>query len=274
MDDQDLAAPSAAADEAITSPAVAEATEDQTTEGQVQDQPAEGDESPEEKSKSQARRERREASARRAQEERDAAEQRAREAEARLNRIRNAASGVAEPKEADFADVIEYAAARGAYAQARAAARYQEQEAQAELTESQKAVAAAEQARKEQLLRSYEDQLPDAKTRYADFEKVVSSAQITQDVALMVMESDRGPDVAYFLGANPDVARRLSQLPAVQAARELGRIEAGLVTRMPKMQSAAPDPISPVRASARASVDPAKMSAQEYQAWRAAGGKF
>jgi len=38
--------------------------------------------------------------------------------------------------------------------------------------------------------------------------------------------AEKGPDVLYYLGKNPDVAASLASMSPLDAARELGRIEA------------------------------------------------
>jgi hypothetical protein len=53
---------------------------------------------------------------------------------------------------------------------------------------------------------------------------------ITQDMAEFIRESEDGPDLAYHLAEHREIAERIARLPAVQAARELVRLEARLAT--------------------------------------------
>jgi len=83
-------------------------------------------------------------------------------------------------------------------------------------------------------------------------------------------ESERGPEIAYHLGQNPRLAREIARLSPLQAARELGRIEAKLAER-PKAPavSKAPPP-APTLAATEPAVekDPEKMSDKEWLEWR------
>lgn len=276
MSETDLAAPSEAAEDVVaTAEAEAPESEGQTPEGQ----PAEGAEqpAPEDETESKRRRERRERARERAEQEAE----RARQAEDRLNRIRRAAESQSPPREADFPDPIEYAAARGAFAQAQAAARYQQGEAEADAEAARAAAQAANNARIADRQRQLSEDIGTARTIYTDFDQALAVAQrgdvVSHDLSLQVLESDKAADLTYWLGKNPTEAQRLSTMFArnpIAAAMELGRIEAGLNRPKPRTQTTAPDPVTPARGTARATPDPAKMSAEEYRKWREAGGRF
>jgi len=273
MEDQVEVAPSAATDEAV---AVEQAASEATvnTEGQVETPPA-ADEA--EKSASKERRERRKAHDARLREEADAARREADDLRRRNERIVAAAAGEA-PMEAEFTDPLEYAAAKGAFLARQMAAR-----TDAEML-SQDATAAEQRARQldgeriAEKARAFAEQREEARSRYADLDAAMSVAQradvVSPQLAEMVLESESPVDLAYHLGKNPALARQISQMPPVMAARELGRLEARLTLPQPKTQSTAPAPISPVKATGTATRDPARMSANEYRAWREAGGKF
>lgn len=277
MSETDLAAPSEAAEEVV---AKADVTAPQT-EGQAQDdgQPAEVAEqpAPEDETESKRRRERRERARERAEQEAE----RARQAEDRLNRIRRAAESQSPPREADFPDPIEYAAARGAFAQAQAAARFQQGEAEAEAQAAREAAQAANHARIADRQRQLSEDIGAARTIYTDFDQALAVAQrgdvVSVELSLQVLESDKAADLTYWLGKNPTEAQRLSSMFArnpIAAAMELGRIEAGLSRPKPRTQTTAPEPVTPVRGTARATPNPTAMSHSEYRAWREAGGKF
>lgn len=84
----------------------------------------------------------------------------------------------------------------------------------------------------------------------------------------VVMEADAPAALLHHLGKNPDVAAELADLSPTQLARRLDRIEREMATK-PKV-SAAPKPLSPVRASGSAVKDPSQMTDAEYRAWRLA----
>jgi hypothetical protein len=86
----------------------------------------------------------------------------------------------------------------------------------------------------------------DARARMPDFDQVVNErTPIHARAAPFIVESEKGADIAYWLGKNPDAARDLfnkfESAPA-QALVELGRIEARLSAPAAKTTSTAPKP--------------------------------
>lgn len=114
-----------------------------------------------------------------------------------------------------------------------------------------------------------------AKSKPDYVEKVMEnqSLPITQTMADVIRESDVGPQVAYHLAENPEIAASIAKLPPLVQAREIGRIEARIEAQKaapaPKVSSA-PPPSSKIEASdASVSVkttDPAsdKLSDEEW----------
>lgn len=277
MSEQELAALDGAAEIVTTSDQAEASDATENTEGQVAGQPAEGEETPEEKSKSQVRRERREQQRQREQQEAAETTRKLADAEARLTRIRAAAQAIQEPKESDFTDSFEFVAAKAAFNAQKMAAQFNENEIRGEITEVEQARQQAEQARMHERQRAYVDEIPEARARYADFDQVIAVAMrsdvVAPGIADLVLDSERPHDLAYHLGKNPEQARAISRMNPVQAARELGRIEAQI--SLPRAQpTTAPDPIRPVRGAASATPNPENMTADEYAAWRAKGGTF
>ncbi len=81
--------------------------------------------------------------------------------------------------------------------------------------------------------------------RAPDFDKLVQSVPISKQVAEFILDSEKGGDVALYLGQNPDKAQELDRLAKTAprlAERELGRIEARLSAPAPKLVSTAPKP--------------------------------
>lgn len=119
------------------------------------------------------------------------------------------------------------------------------------------------------------NQVEIAQDKYDDFDDVVysNSTHITPAMAEAIMDSDVGTEVAYFLGKNPEVARRIASLSPLAAAKEIGKIEAKLDD--PKEAnvkvSSAPAPIKPVSATKTSfKKDPSQMSDAEFNAYRRA----
>jgi hypothetical protein len=113
-------------------------------------------------------------------------------------------------------------------------------------------LAQREEARQQSaILETYHEKEEEARTKYDDFEQVAYNPKlpITNVMAQTIQASDIGPEVAYYLGANPKEADRISRLAPFVQAKEIGRIEAKLATDPPvKRTTSAPAPISPVTA--------------------------
>lgn len=107
---------------------------------------------------------------------------------------------------------------------------------------------------------------------HADFEDVAynPALPLTKDMFAIIQESEHGPALVYELGKNIEKARVISQMPAQQQAMALGRIEATLSQPAPKPQpSKAPEPPNPVTDGVTPTVDPSKMSIDQWMKWRA-----
>jgi hypothetical protein len=110
------------------------------------------------------------------------------------------------------------------------------------------------QRQQTEVLGAYHDREEEARNKYDDFEQVAynPSLKITTVMAQTIQSSDIGPDVAYYLGANPKEADRISRLAPYVQAKEIGRIEAKLASEpMVKKTSSAPPPFTPVTPSSK-----------------------
>lgn len=83
------------------------------------------------------------------------------------------------------------------------------------------------------------------------------SLPITREMAEVIADSEDGPAVAYYLAKNRQIAENIAKLPAIQAARELGRIEAKVA--MDRAAPAAP----PKPQVSKAPPPPPKVDASE-----------
>jgi len=125
------------------------------------------------------------------------------------------------------------------------------------------------------ILEAYHEKEEDARTKYDDFEQVAynPSIRITPMMAEAIQSSEAGPDVAYYLGANPKESERISRLSPISQAKEIGKLEAKLVSDPPvKRTSSAPAPISPVTAKSSGSpaydtTDPRSMKTMTTTEW-------
>jgi len=102
-----------------------------------------------------------------------------------------------------------------------------------------------------ELLEAYHDREEVARDKYDDFEQVAYNPElpVTEVMAQSIQASDVGPDVLYWLGSNPKEAARISRLPTILQAKEIGKIEAVMTSNPPvRKTSTAPAPIAPVTA--------------------------
>jgi hypothetical protein len=139
---------------------------------------------------------------------------------------------------------------------------FESTEAYAEALALQKAeelIAKREAAKQQsQVLESYHDLEEEARSKYDDFEQVAYNPKlpVTNVMAETIQSSEIGPELAYYLGSNPKEAERISRMTPLSQAKEIGKIEAKLVSAPPvKKTTSAPAPILPV--TARSSGSPA-----------------
>jgi len=134
------------------------------------------------------------------------------------------------------------------------------------------------QKQRSEYVEAYHDREEDARGKYDDFEQVAynPNLRITTVMAETIQTSDVGPDVAYYLGSNPKEADRISRLSPILQAKEIGKIEATLVSNPPvKKSSSAPTPISPVTARSSGApafdtTDPRSIKTMTTSEWIAA----
>lgn len=111
---------------------------------------------------------------------------------------------------------------------------------------------------------------------YEDFDDVMERmwagkipviAQHDHVAEYIIEVSDRGPELAYHLDANPKEAERIASLPRLAQVRELARLEASLPKPGAKNVTKAPPP--PKQVGARGGSDgkdPEKMTIEEMRA--------
>ena len=126
-----------------------------------------------------------------------------------------------------------------------------------------------------EILSAYSEREEVASEKYADFKQVAygDHVRITQVMADTIRASEVGPDVAYYLGSNPSEAAKIADLPPFLQAKEIGRLEAKLLSNPPvKKTTSAPPPIAPVtarggNASAYDTTDPRSVKTMSTSEW-------
>ena len=129
-----------------------------------------------------------------------------------------------------------------------------------------------------EILDGYRDREEEARDKYEDFEQVAynPNLRITDVMAQTIQASEIGPDVAYFLGANPKEADRISKLQPILQAKEIGKLEAKLADNpVVKKTTSAPTPIAPVTARSSGApvydtTDPRSVKTMSTSEWIAA----
>lgn len=125
---------------------------------------------------------------------------------------------------------------------------------------------------------AWESRSAEAKAKHPDFDEIVSrdnDVHISQAMELTILDSELGPDLAYYFGKNHAEALRISKLNPLAAAREIGKIEATLVkpatpeTRKPAV-TRAPKPPTPVGGSSAADLgkEPDPSDFAKWSKWK------
>lgn len=233
------------ADEAETEQEEAQTAKDDDTETESEE---------EKPSPSQARRQRRREARERQRLELEQAQQRAREAEERLSKY----------EDIDPATADDYDTAVQQNAVNRALKARDQSEADALKRDAEDR---AQKAR-EQKVREFQEDAREL-THITDFDKVYT-APFPDDLAMTIMDMERGPEVAYHLATNTDKLSDIARLPPMQRAIELGKLEATLPSApKPKRISQAAEPIKTLSGNgAKLEPNPENMTYQEYRAYK------
>lgn len=174
------------------------------------------------------------------------------------------------PSKETFSDPDAYDTALLAYADEKAAhtARKQVKEMLAE--NEQKVQQAQTEEIERRTIETYLARVETAKTKYPDFAEVGYSPDVlVSPVVKKALEmSPEGPDIQYYLGKNPQEAKRIIQLPFTDQLIELGKISAKLDSPKPPISNASP-PIKPLKTGATViAKTPDEESMEEYASRR------
>lgn len=133
-----------------------------------------------------------------------------------------------------------------------------------------------EKAREQQARDQVELQkrMSEAKARYDDFDDVlegVAHIPVPKHIEDAILTSPAAPDIMYLLAKNPAELARIARLPPLQAARELGRLEAKASSTptpkaQPKPAARPPAPPTNVRGKAASTGEPSEsLSMSDYK---------
>ncbi len=111
-------------------------------------------------------------------------------------------------------------------------------------------------AEQEKTNQQWSKRIDSARDEIDDFDEICSESEatVTPHMSSAIMESDRGPHIAYYLAKNPEEAERIAKLsPSKQMAAIVNLEEK--VAKPVKTPSKAPEPIKPVGKSASSDND-------------------
>lgn len=177
------------------------------------------------------------------------------------------------PSRADYADDDSWQAALVTYAEQKA-------QSVAKQVVAQTIQAERESARQQELVKqqqavqeAYKERVKKVSSEIPDYQAVAERAdvQVSIPMAHAILMSEEGPRLQYYLGQNPEEAKRISGLNPVQQLVEIGRLEAKLAKPAePKaVVSAAPKPPTPHTPKGEQSrKSPEEESMEEYAARR------
>lgn len=126
------------------------------------------------------------------------------------------------------------------------------------------------EAERQKVAQAWESRVEAASDAYDDFEEVALSPDlpVSAPMAEAIKRAEKGADVLYYLGKNPEIAGQIARLDPLSAAIRIGEIAATLARPVAKKATSAPPPINPVGARASTAKDPSKMTDAEFAAWR------
>ena len=213
--------------------------------------------------------------ARKAAEEQAAQERSAREAlEARLQALEGQQSNKktievnTKPAPDDYEDAFRYAEALAEWSANEAVARRDREVKQQ-----------AEEAKKQEVMKTWQQKLDAVKAELPDYEEMVASSTVavSDEVRDAILESDIGPRILYELASDDELGAKIANLSTASALKMIGKLEAKFeakadepaISKPVAVKSNAPKPINPIRGTGSQSVytDGEQL---DYQAYRAA----
>ena len=119
---------------------------------------------------------------------------------------------------------------------------------------------------RQESLKQFEDKSAALRTEHDDYDEVINAPIFTEVMKSVLLTSDNGPGLAYYLGSNRDIANKIAQLPADRQAYELGKLETQfLIAKKTKKVTTAPEPIVPGSGMGGASkIDESKLNDDEW----------
>lgn len=117
-----------------------------------------------------------------------------------------------------------------------------------------------------QTLQTYVQRAEAIRKTNPDYDEIVHSQDlsISRAMAETIVQSDKGPEVALYLGNHPDEAAKIAQMSYALAAKEIGKIEAKMEATKPKISNA-PAPMKPIHSAQALVKDLESLSQEEFE---------
>lgn len=157
------------------------------------------------------------------------------------------------PKEEDFKDWAEFDRAQRRYDVKLAVAEQRIADREAAASSRQ---AAEQDAQREAAIEAFQERLDETRGKIPDFDKALAEAkdrEVKPHVTELVIESEKGGLLAYYLAKNPNVLTELNGMSERAAAKAVGRLEQRLTLAKPKTATAAPPPAKQVSGASKPS---------------------
>jgi hypothetical protein len=173
------------------------------------------------------------------------------------------------PSPDSYKDAFEYAEALAQWSAEQALAKREQEVKQKEA-----------EAKRETVIKTWQQKLEATKAELPDYEVMVasSSVKVNDTVRDAIVESDVGPRILYELASNDELAEKLSDMTTASALKLIGKLEAQFEkTDAPVAEkktvaakSKAPEPIRPLRSTGGVADVVTDGNDLSYQQWKAA----
>lgn len=150
------------------------------------------------------------------------------------------------------------------------------------LDKAQKDLGKANAEYTSELVSAWDTKVEVATKDLPDYKKVVAASKVpfSSEVLTAIMASSKGPQIAYYLAKNEDVAYDILDLPANEQLLEIGKLESKVqsprkaVGEKTKTKEPPNEPPSKQIKAEKATTKkaPGDMSLEEFQKWRKEGG--
>lgn len=161
------------------------------------------------------------------------------------------------PKEADFDDYVAFEDAKADY-------RIKKALAETRIADREAQTAKGREAARQEAVEAFEERQDEARKAIKDYDAVIAKAkdrEVASHVGELVVESEKGALLAYYLADRPEELAKLNRMSPIQAAKAIGGLEQRLTLAKPNRKPSAPAPAKPVAGGAAPSSPDSEIDA-------------